>query len=172
MDLVVLYYLREELRFLIGDFAQKVHWLLDLLPRIGAASRAVYFKVIDHLLYRLHVRVLQDLVGKHWLKDVVAHVKKVEQLKEVQELRGDAWLSEGEDEVFIDSVLEVVEDVLEVAKFECLELCCLRINQGVEEYKGSDKKEDVEQNFQVDGQRFFEEKADHELVLGLGQIGD
>lgn len=68
--------------------------------------------------------------------------------------------------------MEVVEDVFEVSQLECLKLGCLRVDQGIEEHKGSHQKEYVEQYLQVNRQCFFEQKANHELVLGLGEIGD
>lgn len=86
MDLVVLDDLREKLGFLFGDLGEEVHRGFDLVPWICSASRTVYLQIIDHLLHSFHVRVLQDLVGKDRLKDIVPHIEEVKQLEEVQEL--------------------------------------------------------------------------------------
>lgn len=68
--------------------------------------------------------------------------------------------------------MEVIEEVLEVAEFNCFEFARSGVDQHVEQHKSSDEDYDVEEDLEVDGQGFFEEKADHECVFGLAEISD
>lgn len=79
--------------------------------------------------------------------------------------------SQSEDEVLVDAVLEVVEEVLEVAELNCFEFAGGGVDQHVEHDEGGDEDDDVGEDLEVEGQGVFEEEPDHQFVLGLAQVG-
>lgn len=77
---------------------------------------------------------------------------------------------ESQYEVLVDAVLEVVEEVFEVAEFDGLEFAGGGVDEHVEHYESGDEDDDVEEDLEVDGQRLLEEEPHHQPVLRLAQV--
>lgn len=125
---------------------------------------------LNHFLHTAKIRIFRYLVSQYGNKYIVPYIQKKHDLNEVEDGCKTTKRIECEYKVLIDTILEIVEEVFEVAKFDSLEFLGCSQHEHVEQYKRSYEQNDVEVDSQVGWDGLFEEKAKHESVFGLGKI--